>query len=326
MNERILNVIQSLHNNRRRSYARRLLSHCNHALRNLDYFFKSREVDPRLTEGDVACVMCTNGEEDMVSLAMESSKAFVSRYIVVDKDGSTIPTIEACRGRWDLDMETHVRPDLDLRESRAFALTRIDEPWILVQDGDEVFHTDGPNSISGLRRYMNRPHVYFTSPKNRLVGDFQHTAPSVPQQGPHRFLFHNNGTVRAPDSPADIPVMRGWRIALTEPYIFNCLVKKPRRVYIKQFWREWNKETGYHHEYPSIEAYIVEKLGIDMDAEVEEWYRVFMANLISYDEGRWGYYPEIIRREIKRTAEKPGAAEIETMQDQPLPPYPQVAD
>jgi len=263
-------------------------------------FFKSRKKDPQLASSDVACIMCTYKEEEMVQLAIESTKDFVSRYVVVDKDRSTIPPIEHCRDRWNLNIEIYIKPNLNLRESRAFALTKVDEPWILIQDGDEVFHTDGPNSIFTLRRYMNRPHIYFTAPKNRLVGDFNHTSPTVPQQGPHRFLFHNNGTVRAPKPPADIPVMSGWRITLSKPYIFNCLVKTPRRTFLKQFWRNWNKETSDHTEYTNIERFVIEGLHIDIDTMLETWYEKFMANLIPYEEDRWGYYPKIIRREIRR--------------------------
>ena len=295
-------TINHLPKRRRRSFLRRLVSHWNHALRNVDFFIKSKVKDQRLTDGKVACIMCTCKEEDMVSLAIESSKDFVSRYIVVDKDGSTVPAIECCREDWDLNIEIYVRPELNLRESRAFALTKVDEPWILIQDGDEVFHTDGPNSIFTLRRYMCRPHIYFTAPKNRLVGDFNHTSPAVPQQGPHRLLFHNNGTVRAPKPPADIPVMRGWRIALTKPYIFNCLVKTPRRTFLKKFWRKWNKETNGYIEYPNIERFVTEELQIDIDIILEMWYEKFMANLIPYEENRWGYYPKIIRRELNREA------------------------
>lgn len=308
-NERIKKANLCVRERRRRSFIRRLVSHWNHALRNMDSFFKSRRKDPQLANGNVACIMCTYKEEDMVSLAIESSKDFVSRYVVVDKDGSTVPPIERCRDSWNLNIDIYIRPDLNLRESRAFALTKVDEPWILIQDGDEVFHTDGPNSIFTLRQYMNKPHIYITAPMNTLAGDFRHTFPSVPQQGPHRFLYHNNGSVRAPNPPADVPVMRGWRIALTKPYKFNCLVKTQSRTFLRQFWHEWNNETDYHRKYPNIEKYATLELGIDIDAELEEWYETFLVNLIPYEEDRWGYYPKIIRREIRREA-KLGIHEI----------------
>ena len=269
-------------------------------LSNIRYYFLSRHRDPSLAKAEVACIMCTWMEESMVSLALESSKDFVSRYIVVDKDGSTIQAIESSRDKWGLDMEIHVKPEMTLREARAFALRRIDEPWILVQDGDEVFHTDGPSAISTLRRFMDRPHIVLCTPINRLCGDLRHTSPTIPRQPPHMFLYHNNGTVRAPDTQRDFPIMDGWKINLVRPYMFNCVVKSPRRMFLRKFWKKWCQETEAYLKYSSIEEYIEKELDIDIDTQVEKWYRNYMDSLIPYDERRWGYYPEVIQRHIKR--------------------------
>ena len=70
---------------------------------NLRYYFKSRHRNPKLAKGDVVCIMCTWDEEMMVRLALESSKEFVSRYIVVDKNGSTIQAIKECCICFDVD-------------------------------------------------------------------------------------------------------------------------------------------------------------------------------------------------------------------------------
>lgn len=267
-------------------------------LRNLRCYFMSRRRDPGLARGEVACVMCTWMEERMVSLALESSRAFVSRYVVVDKDGSTVPAIEACRDGWGLDMEIHVKPEMTLREARAFAVSRIQEPWILVQDGDEVFHTDGPSAVEGLRRFMDRPNIVLSAPMNVLCGDLRHTRPDLPQQPPHKFLYHNNGTVRAPNTERDLPTMDGWRIKLPRPYKFNCQVKSPRRMFLRQFWKGWCKDSDAHLRYSSLEDYVAGELGINIDAGLETWYRDYMASLIPYDELRWGYYPEVVRRHL----------------------------
>ncbi|MDH5406960.1 MAG: hypothetical protein OEX80_10530 [Candidatus Aminicenantes bacterium] len=145
----------------------------------------------------------------MVPFALESSKVFVSRYIIVDKDGETVPTIKECRDKWDLDIEIYIKPDLTLRESRAFAATKIDEPWILVQDGDEVFHTDGPNAIFYLRRFMDRLNIVLCALLIFLLGDFLHTRSINPQMPPHPFLYRNNGTIRALGPPKDQLVIDG---------------------------------------------------------------------------------------------------------------------
>ncbi len=188
-------------------------------------FFKSVKRDSSLAQGDVVCLIATWDERLMIRYALESSKDFVYRYVVIDKDGSTVPYIEECQDRWDLDIEIHIKPKLNLRDSWAFGIKRIDEPWILIQDGDEVFHTDGPRSIQSLKHFMDRPNVVYCTPMVLLMGDLHHTHQRYPIMPPHPFLYHNNGTLRAPSLKSDHPVMDGWKIGLPEPYKFNCRIK-----------------------------------------------------------------------------------------------------
>ena len=251
-------------------------------------------------KGEVTCIMCTWKEEQMAPLAIESSKDFVKRYIVIDKDGSTVPTIDECRKKWNLDMDIFIKPKMTLRESRAYAARDIEEPWILIQDGDEVFHTDGPNSIFTLRRFMVRPNIVLCSPMATLSCDFHHTDPMEPTQDPHKFLYHNNGTLRAPDKKQDLPIMDGWEIFLDRIYKFNCRIKSPRRMFLRQFWDEWCKNSDAYLEFPTLEEYVVKKLAIDIESESDDWYKKFMETLIPYDKKKWGYYPKILRRYLAR--------------------------
>jgi hypothetical protein len=198
-------------------------------------------------------------------------------------------------------MEVHVKPEMTLREARAFALTRIEESWVLVQDGDEVFHTTGPNNINNLRNYMDRPHTVLCTPMNVLCGDFLHTRRKIPQQPPHMFLYHNNGTIRAPGITNDLPIMNGWKIILDRPYKFNCLVKSPKRLFLRMFWNEWCQKSLAFKRYPLLEDYVVKELGIDLDNEVEKWYREYLGSFIPYDEEKMGYYPEVIKRRLNMT-------------------------
>ncbi len=199
----------------------------------LGSYFKSLKRDHSLAKGDVACLIATWDEGLMIRYALESSKDFVRRYVIIDKDGSTVPFIEYCRDAWELDIEIHVKPELNLRESWAFGITRIDEPWILIQDGDEVFHTDGPKSIERLRKFMDRPNVVYCAPKVLLMGDLYHTHPKHTIMLPHQFLYHNNGTLRAPSPKKDHPVMDGWKIGLPDPYAFNCRIKSRVRIQLQ---------------------------------------------------------------------------------------------
>jgi len=110
--------------------------------------------------------------------------------------------------------------------------------------------------------------------------------------------LHNNGTIREPPINRDIPIMDGWKISLAKPYKFNCNIKSPKRMFLRQFWKEWCQDTDAYLRYPNIERYVSEKLGIDIDSESKEWYKRYIATLILYKDEKWGYYPKVIREQM----------------------------
>ena len=93
---------------------------------------RSLRADPALAGEEVACVMCVWDEQANVGLALESSKGFMDRYVVVDKNGGTLPVVRECADTWGLDVECHVKPELSLAESRMFAFERSGAEWVLV--------------------------------------------------------------------------------------------------------------------------------------------------------------------------------------------------
>jgi len=223
-------------------------------------YFSNTKNNPELSKGEVACIMCVWDEQLMVPLALESSKDFVSRYIVIDKNGNTAPIIEKYADLWNLNVEIHVKPKMSLREARLFAASKITEPWIMVQDGDEVFHTDGETDISNLRHHMNQENVIFCTRMTVLMGDFKHTRNSTPFQPPHKFLLHNNGTVKGGITQDDIPDSDSHLITLDGIWKFNCIIKHPKRQYLRRFWEQWCKETDSYKKYPNIEDYVREEI------------------------------------------------------------------
>lgn len=234
----------------------------------------------------------------MIRLALQSSKDFVTRYIVVDKTGSTVPAIKECIDAWDIDMEIFVKPEMTLRESRAYALEHISEPWVLIQDGDEVYHTNGPKGIHTLRELMNRSDVVYCASGPVLTGDFYHIHPRHSDLLPHPFLYHNNGTLKAPDLRRDHLIMDGWKIRLPDTYKFNCAIKSPKRLFLRRFWNECF--SGPHAGlFNNLEDYAVNYRRIDLDKEVDAWYSTLFDNLVIYDEDVWGKYPELIKHEIE---------------------------
>jgi len=250
----------------------------------------------------IGCVMCTWEERQMVPLAIESSKDFVDRYVIVDKaskDG-TADVIKECRDKWHLDMDIYIKPELILSQARMFAVNKLDQEWILIQDGDEVFHTDGPNSVQNLRKLLKVRNVVFCAPMTQVAGDFIHTYPS-PQLPPHPFLYHNNDTFYLRKHREDLPGIIAARIYLSKVYKFNCKVKPPRRIFLYQYWGEWCKKTNAYKRYADVEDYAKAKLGVeDLRVHIEQWYREYVSTLKPYAEKKYGYYPKVIEEYINR--------------------------
>jgi len=251
--------------------------------------------------------MCTWEEERMVRLALESSKGFVDRYVVVDKasqDG-TVEAILECVDKWGLNMDIYVEPDLSLQDAVMFGIDKIDEDWLLIQDGDEVFHTDGPNSIFTLRKLLRLRNVVFYTPMTVLVDDFLHTVKRYTKetvgvhQPPHPFLYHNNETFSR--GSKFFPNVIGVRVYLQKVYKFNCRVKSPKRMFLRlMFWKNWSGDVGLRKEYKSVEEYAQAMLGPkNLDFEAEKWREQHLkATLLPYNEKLYGYYPKVIRKQM----------------------------
>jgi len=167
---------------------------------------------------DVGCVMCVWNEADNVELAIESSKDFVSKYIIIDKNGETIPTIRKIEEKYQLNVEYHIKPDMNLIESRRYGVERVKETWILILDGDEVLL---PNMLLEKMKYKN---TYIRTCKN-IIYPKQQT--ELINNGYHSILLHNNGTVYVPKK-FETPRMKGRAIYLKKPCMFNLHFTKDR--------------------------------------------------------------------------------------------------
>ena len=260
---------------------------------------RSLRPDPALAGGEVAGIMCVWDEQTNVGLALESSKEFVDRYIVVDKNGGTIPVVERHADEFGLDVECYVKPNLSLAESRLFAIEKSGAEWLLVQDGDEVFSTSGDNDIRNLRRYMAYPNIIVRSRKNVLVLDYLHTQEI--NNGFHNFFFHNNGLLRA-TKERDIPFGMGRVINLQPIYIFNLTGVKPLQelYYRRNYWRDYNLSEGYLR-FKSIEEFVKVELGVAVtDDMVDEWFNLYRGGAIPYDERVQGALPHVLLKRIMK--------------------------
>ena len=248
--------------------------------------------------------MCIWEEARMASLAVESTKDFVDEYVVVDA-GSTDGTREIlreCGDRHGLNMRIFNRPELRLRHARLYAIEQTDAEWILIQDGDEVYHTDGPGNIESLRTLLGERDVVYRAPMPYLYLDFLHTHQKHPVQPPHMFLYQNNGTFHLRTGRRDLPGIRGREVVLGRAYKFNCNVKSPRRMFLRNYWWEWCKATDAH-ETMTLEEFVKKKLQVDdLNPAIEAWMQRQHRNpkIIDYSEELYGYYPKVIREYIGR--------------------------
>ena len=224
---------------------------------NLKYAFGRK--DENLSKADVTCVIATWDESLTIKYALESSKDFVSKYILIDKDRSTVEVIKETRDTFNLDLDLYVKPDMNLKQSWDYGFNKAKDPWILLQDGDEVFYTEGERSIHRLREYMNRPDIVICAPKLLLYGSLRLTMRDHVVMPPHTLLYHNNGTIRQKTAPkGDHPVMDGWRVGLPHPLLFNCRLKRSRNV--EKRCIPYNPEKYY--PYPKIVLRMLEDKSI----------------------------------------------------------------
>ncbi len=180
---------------------------------------------------DVTCVIAVLNEQHYIKHAIHSSMGFVSRYIVVDKNGKTGPFVKEIADKYDLEVDCYVK-DLNYAESKKYGLDKADGTWIMCQDGDEIV-----NPYVDLESYLVFEDTYMRTRKNIITDDFK--TPTI-NNGYHSFLFHNNGTVHIPDymnnkgRPIDTPRMRGRGIHLGGIALFNlssgALTKEQKMV------------------------------------------------------------------------------------------------
>ena len=228
-------------------------------LNNLKHAFGNE--DKSLSKAGVTCVIATWDESLLIKHALESSMEFVSKYIIVDKDGSTVEAIKEARDSFNLDIDLYVKPNMNLKQAWDYGFSRARDPWILLQDGDEIFYTEGKTSIHRLRDYMIRPDIVLCAPKVLLYGSLRLTTRALVVMPPHTLLYHNNGTIRQkPNTPGDHPVIDGWKVGLPHPFLFNCRIK--RSFNIKKRCVPYNPEK--HYPYPKILLKILEnkKVGV----------------------------------------------------------------
>ena len=257
----------------------------------------------------IAGIMCTLDEEIMAPLAIESIKNFVDELIVIDggSNDHTVEFIESITDMYKIPLKLEVRADLRLRDARLHAIKLTDADWVLIIDGDEVYHTDRENNIEQLREIMElQGACVFRAPMNNLYLDFWTSRTTQAQGAGHKFLYRNDGNIK-PAGLRDLPDYDGRQVYLDKVFKFNCSIKTHRRMFMRRWWYRWSKKYSGSL---SFVDYVLDWKGWsleELDARAHKWHkeRYTKNDIERYDPDRYGYLPAVIRWFVEEGGQPP---------------------
>jgi len=229
-----------------------------HPIRYLSAFTSN----PELKKNRIYCVMCGYNEIENVESAIQSIIGVADKLIFVDKNGIMKDQVLSFDG--DIDIEYYVKPELNLLESRSFAIDRIPYwGWILVVDADEIVLV----TRSFLKGLSDRKACYRT--RMRVIhGAFEGTY-AMNDFHPF-FMYNDDGVYFAP--PRDVPRYAGRNINLSTVCKENrAWCKDKRHLYYRAtYWKGW--QFSELKDKP-IDDYILSVEGeLPTDDFINSWY------------------------------------------------------
>jgi predicted RNA-binding protein with PUA-like domain len=276
----------------------------------------------------IVCIMPVWDEQNMVSLAIASSKEIVYQYIILIKKGidKTKEVVEYCKKIWNLNMII-IESDLRLRERKKYAIeiSKDYADYYLLQDGDEIFynHTNKPNDIKNIIKLIKEDYTFGFTSILFLEKDLLHTPKDENQIWliPHPFFFKNTKDIFWPnvgDMPCYDANMSYHKIYNTgcknTPFKFDAKIKNFRRVFLREVFTDWH-DSGYDgtiEEYADKYHHTVKwyRENVDVNLDLEEIIRLFEIHTNQndeekfrwhkiYDEKTYGEYPYIIKKFIE---------------------------
>lgn len=258
----------------------------------------------------IVAIMCIWFEENMLPLALESSKGFVDEYVIMHKesDDNTKLILDKCIKKWNLKVK-YIKSNLGLKEARMECIKQSPyADWYLIQDGDEVFYTEGKASIYHLLPFAE---------KNKLDGVktemiylrilLTHTRKTLPngKDGAKlisHFTFIKNGAVKSCSGAGDVPETKRLK-ARTFPHRmkFDCNVKSPLRIFLRTV--QWSYQNVFHAwKTMTQKEYLMKHRKITTEEEfnkkAKEYYDAQFKYLKPYKEEEYCKYPSIIKKYI----------------------------
>jgi len=266
-------------------------------------------------------------EQNMIGLAIASSKEIVYQYVVLIQKGidKTREVVEYCKKIWNLNMII-LESELKLRDRKKFAieLTKNYADYYLLQDGDEIFfnNTNGHNDISQIPNLIQEGYTFGLTSIVFLEKNLLHTPKDESQIWlvPHPFFFKNTRDIYWPeigDMPSYDPNKKFHKLFNTgpknSPFKFDAKIKNFRRVFLRDVFTQWHDSNynGTIEQYADENHHTVKwyRENIDKNLSLEEIilkYEIHIKNNNEnlkwhkiYDEKEYFEYPYVIKKFIE---------------------------
>ncbi len=276
----------------------------------------------------IVCIMPVWEEQNMIGLAIASTKSVVYEYIVFIKPGidATKEVVEYVKNLWNLNIRIIETTD-KLRDCRrkAIEMTNDYADYYLLQDGDEIYysHTDSERNIESLQNLIKEGYTFCFTCMIFLEKDLCHTPNSDSQTWlvEHPFFFQNLPDIYFPDvgdMPHYNPNFLYHKVFHTgneqKPFKFDAKIKNFRRCFLREVFTLWHDtcKDMTIEEYADIHHLTVKwyRENVDKNLTLEEiikrfeehetqseeqffkWHKIF-------DENKFAPYPYVIRKSIE---------------------------
>lgn len=257
---------------------------------------------------EITACMVTYNEAENIEMAIESAMAICTRIVIVD-DGSLDKTVSIAKKTCErLDIDNTIillKHTGKIYDTRSLALKRCKGDWILVTDGDFIWHTSGTNHVKGLpnlirKRGSENLHVY--SPLAYLYGDYWHTLKTTPVGYPHPYFIKNHSSLKC------IRDQRFFKYSTKDPIkklsttkIFGFHaggVKSAEMLLYRRFWTPW-RELNNFKKYPTAWDYMKHNVGDNIALKSKRYFRDYMLAWMRFNSKKYSYYPKILKKRMK---------------------------